>query len=104
MIRTGGETVAPPEVEGALATHPDLAEVAVVGVPDPQWGEVVTAVVVVRAGAAAPDLETLNTFCAGRLAPFKRPRRIAVVDALPRTGATGQVQRALLVERLQAER
>ena len=104
VIRTGGETVAPPEVEGALATHPDLAEVAVVGVPDPQWGEVVTAVVVVRAGAAAPDLETLNTFCAGRLAPFKRPRRIAVVDALPRTGATGQVQRALLVERLQAER
>ncbi len=104
VIRTGGETVAPPEVERVLATHPDIDEVAVIGVPDPQWGEVVTAVVVVRAGAPAPDLETLHAFCSDRLAPFKRPRRVAVVDALPRTAATGQVQRTLLVERLQAAR
>ena len=102
VIRTGGETVAPPEVEEVLGAHPAVGEVAVVGVPDAEWGEVVTAVVVVRAGSAAPDLETLRAFCAGRLAPFKHPRRLAVVDALPRTAATGQVQRTLIVERLQA--
>jgi acyl-CoA synthetase (AMP-forming)/AMP-acid ligase II len=101
VIRTGGETVAPPEVEAVLAGHPAVAEVAVVGVPDAQWGEVVTAVVVVRDGCDAPDLDALRTFCAGRLAPFKQPRRVAVVDTLPRTAATGQVQRPLLVERLQ---
>jgi len=101
VIRTGGETVAPTEVEQVLAAHPSVAEVAVVGVPDPQWGEVVTAVVVVRAGGAAPEIDALREFCAGRLAPFKQPRRLAVVDALPRTAATGQIQRTLLVERLQ---
>src|SRR4029078_11003044 len=51
VIRTGGETVAPPEVEAVLATHPDVVEVAVVGVPDVEWGEVVTAVVCTRPGA-----------------------------------------------------
>jgi fatty-acyl-CoA synthase len=103
VIRTGGETVAPAEVEDALRAHPGIGEVAVVGVPDVQWGEVVTAVVVVQPGTAAPDLEALRSFCAGRLAPFKHPRRLAVVEALPRTAATGQVQRTLIVERLQAE-
>ena len=102
VIRTGGETVAPPEVEHVLGAHPAVGEVAVVGVPDPQWGEVVTAVIVVRPGAPVPDLESLRAFCEGRLAPFKQPRRLAVVDALPRTAATGQVQRPLIVERLQA--
>jgi fatty-acyl-CoA synthase len=103
VIRTGGETVAPPEVERVLGGHPSVGEIAVVGVPDPEWGEVVTAVVVVRAGAAAPDLDALRSFCTGRLAGFKHPRRLAVVDALPRTAATGQVQRTLIVERLQSE-
>ncbi len=101
VIRTGGETVAPPEVEAVLAAHPAVAEIAVVGVPDVQWGEVVTAVVVVRPGETPPDLDSLRTFCEGRLAPFKHPRRLALVDALPRTAATGQVQRTLIVERLQ---
>jgi fatty-acyl-CoA synthase len=101
VIRTGGETVAPPEVEHVLGAHPAVAEVAVVGVPDVQWGEVVTAVVVVRPGADAPNLDALRAFCAGRLASFKHPRRLALVDALPRTAATGQIQRTLLVERLQ---
>ena len=102
VIRTGGETVAPPEVEAVLSSHPAIGEVAVVGVPDPQWGEVVTAVVVIRAGTTTPDLEALRSFCTGRLAAFKQPRRLAVVDALPRTAATGQVQRTLIVERLQS--
>jgi acyl-CoA synthetase (AMP-forming)/AMP-acid ligase II len=102
VIRSGGETVAPVEVEAVLAAHPAVAEVAVVGVPDPQWGEVVTAVVVVRPGAAAPDAGALRAFCEGRLSAPKQPRRIAVVDALPRTAATGQVQRTLIIERLLA--
>ncbi len=102
VIRTGGETVAPPEVELVLGEHPAVGEVAIVGVPDVRWGEVVTAVVVVRDGADAPDLEAIRAFCAGRLAPFKHPRRLALVDSLPRTAATGQVQRTLIVERLLA--
>jgi acyl-CoA synthetase (AMP-forming)/AMP-acid ligase II len=101
VIRTGGETVSPAEVEAALAAHPALAEVAVVGIPDPRWGEVVCAVVVPRPGSDV-SLESLQEFCAGRLASFKRPRRMEPVDALPRTAATGQVQRALLVQRIAA--
>jgi acyl-CoA synthetase (AMP-forming)/AMP-acid ligase II len=102
VLRTGGETVSPAEVERILADHPAVAEVAVVGVPDPEWGEVVWAAVVVRPGTAAPTVEDLRAHCAGRLAGFKQPRRVAVVDALPRTAATGQVQRTLLVERITA--
>jgi acyl-CoA synthetase (AMP-forming)/AMP-acid ligase II len=103
VLRTGGETVAPSEVEAVLATHPGVAEVAVVGIPDPQWGEVVCAVVVARAGGDhALDLDALRAHCADRLAPFKHPRRLEVVDALPRTAATGQIQRTLLVERITA--
>ena len=99
IIRSGGESVAPTEVEAALLDHSEIAEVAVVGIPDPQWGEVVCAVVVPAAGAA-PTLERLQQHCEGRLADYKRPRRLECVDALPRTPATGQVQRALLVERV----
>ena len=102
MIRTGGETVAPPEVEAVLGAHPDVAEVAVVGVPDAEWGEVVTAVVVVRPGADARRPSTRSGRSATAASPpFKQPRRVAVVDALPRTAATGQIQRTLIVERLQ---
>jgi acyl-CoA synthetase (AMP-forming)/AMP-acid ligase II len=73
--------------------------VAVVGVPDAEWGEQVCAVVVPEPGAA-PTLDALRAHCEGRLAGFKRPRRVVLVDALPRTAATGQIQRALLVERI----
>ncbi len=99
MIRTGGETVAPVEVERVLADLPGVAEVAVVGVPEPAWGEVVCAVVVPRPGHQL-DLDGLREGCRHRLAPFKQPRRLELVDELPRTAATGQVQRSLVVERL----
>jgi fatty-acyl-CoA synthase len=103
VIRTGGETVAPGEVEAALATHPSVREVAVVGVPDAAWGEVVCAVIVPEPGAADTlDLDGLRAHSATQLAPFKQPRRLETVDELPRTPATGQVQRPLLVERLSA--
>jgi acyl-CoA synthetase (AMP-forming)/AMP-acid ligase II len=101
VIRTGGESVAPAEVEAVLASHPSVAEVAVVGVPDPQWGEIVCAVVVAAPGAA-PTLPDLQKHCEGRIAGFKKPRRLELADSLPRTPATGQVQRTLLVQRIAA--
>ncbi|HZR13558.1 MAG TPA: AMP-binding protein [Acidimicrobiia bacterium] len=102
VLRTGGETVAPGEVEVALADHPAIAEIAVVGVPDARWGEIVCAVVVLAPGASASavDVDALRRHCDGRLAPFKHPRRVELVDALPRTPATGQVQRTLILERI----
>lgn len=99
VIRTGGETVAPSEVEAVLASCPGLADVAVVGVPDVAWGEVVCAVVV-SAGSSPPSLDDLRAHCDGRLAGHKHPRRIAVLDGIPRTSPTNQVQRRLLVEML----
>ncbi|HMF04091.1 MAG TPA: p-hydroxycinnamoyl-CoA synthetase, partial [Acidimicrobiia bacterium] len=103
VIRTGGETVAPGEVEAALATHPGVREVAVVGVPDADWGEVVCAVVVPEDRAPEPvDLDALRTHTAAQLASYKQPRRLEIVAELPRTPATGQVQRPLLVERITA--
>jgi acyl-CoA synthetase (AMP-forming)/AMP-acid ligase II len=105
VIRTGGETVAPGEVESALGTHERVREVAVVGVPHPQWGEIVCAVVVPEPGAGdAPDLDELRAHAAASLAGFKQPRQLEIVEALPRTPATGQVQRTLLVERIGANR
>ena len=83
-------------------THPAVAEVAVVGLPDPQWGEIVCAVVVPAAGRRPRPSRTLRAHCDGRLAAFKHPRRVEVVADLPRTSATGQVQRTLLVERITA--
>ena len=103
VIRTGGETVAPGEVEAALATHPGVREVAVVGVPDADWGEVVCAVVVPEPRSAdSLGLDALRAHTATQLASFKQPRRLEIVDELPRTPATGQVQRPLLVERISA--
>lgn len=101
VIRSGGETIAPVEVEGVLGEHPEVLEVAVVGLPDPVWGEVVCAVAVARPGCS-PTLDALVEFARPRLARFKLPRRLELVDALPRTEATRQIQRPLLVERIQA--
>ncbi len=100
IIRTGGETVAPSEVEEVLSDYPTFVDVAVVGIPDPQWGEVVCATVVLREGAAAPTVDELAAHCQDRLAKFKRPRRVEVFDAIPRTPATNQVQRRLLIEQI----
>jgi acyl-CoA synthetase (AMP-forming)/AMP-acid ligase II len=101
IIRSGGESIAPTEVESAIATHPCIAECAVVGIPDASWGEIVCAAVVLRPGTAL-SLADLQAHCAPRLARFKQPRRLEVVDGLPRTAATRQVQRTLLVEWIQA--
>ena len=97
MIITGGENVYPIEVEEVLAQHPDVADVAVIGVPDERWGEAVKALVIVRddrpvSGAA------LLAFARERLAGYKLPRSIDFVDDLPRT-PTGKVLKRELRER-----
>jgi O-succinylbenzoic acid--CoA ligase len=81
-IVTGGENVAPAEVEGVLESHPAVVEAAVHGRPHREWGEAVVATVVVRADASEEDL---RAHCAARLAPYKVPKAIRFVDALPRT-------------------
>jgi O-succinylbenzoic acid--CoA ligase len=91
-IISGGENVAPSEVESVLEEHHAVAEAAVYGVPDRQWGEVVHALVVVRAGISA---EALRAHCAERLGGFKVPKAIAFAESLPRT-ASGKLQRARL--------
>jgi fatty-acyl-CoA synthase len=92
MIRSGGETVAPAEVDSVVQDHAAVLDAAVAGVPDDDWGEVVTAFVVLRPGSSL-TLEVLRQHCEGRLAGYKVPRRLVVVDSIPRTGATRQVQR-----------
>jgi acyl-CoA synthetase (AMP-forming)/AMP-acid ligase II len=82
MIISGGENVYSVEVESVLAQHPAVATCAVIGVPDDTWGERVHAVVVPAAGAAV-TLEELRTFCTDRIAGYKVPRSMDVVDALP---------------------
>lgn len=101
IIRSGGETVAPTEVEDALRDHPAVAEVAVVGIPDPQWGEVVCAVVVAR--GTPPALEELRRHAEARLASYKMPRRLELMTSIPRTAATAQIQRALIIEQIQSK-
>jgi len=96
LIRSGGETVAPVEVEEVLRAIGGVADAAVAGVPDPDWGEVVTAFVVVVPGSSI-TLDALQTEVSRHLARHKVPRRLVEVDAIPRTGATGQVSRAALV-------
>jgi acyl-CoA synthetase (AMP-forming)/AMP-acid ligase II len=73
----------------------------VVGIPDARWGEVVCAVVVAAPGREDEiDVDALRAHCDGRLAAFKQPRRVELVAALPRTAATRQIQRTLLVEQI----
>ena len=94
IIVTGGENVAPGEIEDALARLPEVLDVAVAAVPDAEWGQVVGAWIVPR-GETAPSLEGVRAAMQGILASYKLPRRLFVVDALPRTAA-GKLRRSLL--------
>ncbi len=91
-IVSGAENIAPAEIESALLEHPALADVAVLGRADPQWGEAVVAQYVLAPGAQAPDEADLRAHCAARLAAFKVPKRFEAVPALPR-GTTGKLLR-----------
>jgi fatty-acyl-CoA synthase len=101
MVISGGENIYPAEIEGLLAEHPAVAECAVVGVPDANWGEVVVAAVVLRGGTAlAPAEAQMREFLSGRLARYKQPRRYVFLRELPKT-ALGKVQKPALLEALQ---
>ncbi len=94
MIITGGENVSPVEIESCLSLHQAVLEVAVVGIADEKWGEVVTAFVKRKGPVTEQDLEQ---FCrTSGLADFKRPRRIIFVDCLPKS-PVGKLLRRLLV-------
>lgn len=94
VIISGGENVAPVEVEEVLRAHPKVADAAVFGRPDPEWGEVVVAAIVPRDGVAV-DAEELRDHCGRRLARFKVPKVFELVEALPRT-ASGKLARRLI--------
>ncbi|MCW3037464.1 MAG: AMP-dependent synthetase and ligase, partial [Actinobacteria bacterium] len=88
LIITGGQKVLPVEVASLLMEHPDVADAAVAGRPDDQWGQAVAAVVVPAPGSV-PTLAALRAFVAERLAPYKAPRYLVIVEELPR-GPTGK--------------
>jgi acyl-CoA synthetase (AMP-forming)/AMP-acid ligase II len=83
MIISGGENIYPAEVESALCDHPDIAEAAVIGIPDDQWGEAVKAIVVMKPGKTASAADIIN-FTRERIAGYKTPRSVDFIDALPR--------------------
>ena len=96
FIKRGGEMISPDEVEGILHEHPAIDEAAVIGVPDVDWGETVRAVVVPRQGRQVQAEEVIE-FCRRRLASFKKPESVVVVDELPRN-QLGKVLKRVLRE------
>jgi acyl-CoA synthetase (AMP-forming)/AMP-acid ligase II len=102
MIKTGGATVAPREVEDAIYRHPAVHEAVVFGVPDDEWGEAVKALVVLKPGAQATEAEIIET-CRAHIASFKKPRSVEFVPDLPKSG-TNKIQRRELRERYWKDR
>jgi fatty-acyl-CoA synthase len=98
MINSGGEKVFPAEIESLVEAFPGVAECAVVGLPDAQWGEVPALALVARPGQDV-NLQELQALFAARLARYKHPRRLVIRQDLPRT-ALGKVQKALLAQQL----
>src|SRR4051794_35827421 len=96
VIITGGENVSSIEVEDAVFSHPAVAEVAVIGIPDDKWGELVTALVVIAEGEQVSEAD-LIAHCRGKIAGYKIPKKVEFRDAIPRT-ATGKIQKFKLRE------
>lgn len=94
MVISGGENVYPAEVEDVLYRHPAVADVAVIGVPDPRWGEVPMAVIALRPGHTL-TAEQVIRFCEGKLARYKIPKSLEIVEALPRNAAGKVLKRVL---------
>ncbi|MFB7718281.1 MULTISPECIES: class I adenylate-forming enzyme family protein [unclassified Nocardia] len=103
LIISGGENIAPAEVESLLLEHDSVAQVTVVGVPDPKWGEAVSAVVVLRADSPTNPADSLRAHVRDRLATFKQPKRWFVADELPVT-ASGKVRKFEVVQAISAGR
>ena len=93
MVIRGGENIYPREVEEFLYTHPDVLDAQVIGVPDPRYGEELMAWIRVRPGAPPPSAADIAAFCDGKLARYKIPRYVHVVDEFPMT-VTGKVRKA----------
>jgi fatty-acyl-CoA synthase len=98
LVIRGGENVYPREIEEFLYSHPDIADVQVVGVPDPKYGEELCAWVRMREGAEALTAEAVRAFCQGKLAHYKVPRYVQVVDEFPMT-VTGKIRKVEMRER-----
>lgn len=101
LINRGGEKISPREIDEVLLTHPAIAEAVAFGVPHRMWGEEVAAAVVLRAESSASESDLL-AYCRQRLAEFKSPKRIHIVQAIPRT-ATGKLQRRIVAAAYQDE-
>jgi len=97
MIISGGENIYPAEIEEVLYTHPKVLEAAVIGVPDPDWGESVKAIVVPKQGETLTDEEVIE-HCKKNLASYKKPKSVEFIDALPRN-PTGKVLKFVLREK-----
>ena len=97
MIIRGGENVYPVEIEGFLYTHPDIRDVQVIGVPDEKFGEEVMACVIMKEGRPPLTLEAMKAFCKDKLAHYKVPRYLEIVDAYPMT-VTGKVRKVEMRE------
>jgi fatty-acyl-CoA synthase len=97
MVIRGGENVYPREIEEFLYTHPDIVDAQVIGVPDPKYGEELMAWVQLRDGAEPLTAEALREFCSGRLAHYKIPRYLLVVDEFPMT-VTGKIRKVQMRE------
>lgn len=93
MYITGGENVFPAEVEAVIGAHPSVLDVAVIGVPDPKWGE--TGLAFIVAGKEPPNLDEIVMLCGERLAHYKRPSQFLFVESIPRT-ASGKAQKHVL--------
>jgi fatty-acyl-CoA synthase len=98
MVIRGGENIYPREIEEFLYSHPDIADVQVIGVPDEKYGEELCAWVRLREGAAVLTVEALREFCNGKLAHYKVPRYVQVVDEFPMT-VTGKIRKVEMRER-----
>ena len=97
MIVTGGANVYPAEVEAVLTEHPGVLDVVVVGLPDPEWGHRVHAIVEAKDPAHPPTTEELREHSKARLSSYKVPKTYETVERVPRSGA-GKVNRSALVE------
>ncbi len=95
LVKTGGVSVAPTEVEMALAGAPGVADVCVTGAPDPEWGERVVAHVVPTDPSAPPTLDDIRNFARDRLSAAKLPREVVLIDTVPRTGGGKPLRRLL---------
>ena len=92
MVIRGGENIYPREIEEFLYTHPDIVDAQVVGVPDDKYGEELMAWIRVREGAPEPTAASLREFCSGKIAHYKVPRYVQVIEEFPMT-VTGKVRK-----------